>query len=802
MNTFSVSISPMQFDRKPENSEVPQIQSKFVYSGMTYNQLIEHSSQPYSYTIAPAVFKSNNRTKENWTSQQVYMLDFDGTISIEAVIARFKEYDIVPNYYYTTFSHTNSEPRFRVVLLTDFLNSNVEDGNRIRVGLKKVFPEADPSCFGAERMFYGGKESFPLNNEPISFSKLEQMISIYVLEADNGKSRGLMSEDGYRYSNYNSDTRFEPGKSETYLQYLEGLSENKFDFDQLYDRAEIFRDFIDGKWLYHNQLFGIATNLRWLKGGAKLFNDTMKKHNESGITNYSSEKFRIMTYLAHRTYFPTSLKNFSLHPGDWQYGNLITAVRFPVGRIERIQEQELITLAKANEIFERESGRAFNAKDKKIYIFKVPTGFGKTTFLTKLHGQFIAFPTHRLKDEKNKIMNEENRVEHIAIPELPKFGNHEINSKIKCYYDMGLNDAVRKVLMAVATGNDYLKTTTADQNQAQDYLNRLNAKPGNEITVLTTHQRALLSEIPKDTIIFDEDPIKDILSVDVVSFSDLLLFNSNLPKENKFDEALEKIQSAVPGIVMYTDISEVPREVLSDTLVKKHVKTNVVKFVNSLAFIKMPKDGNNIYFITHRPLPVNKKVIIMSATAQTHLYEKLYPERIEVIDISNIEQVGKVYQHTDVSCSRESLDEYSITDIRDEIGHIPVITFKSKKNKFNHIPMEMHFGNLQGYNELTGSDIAVIGTYHYNDLVYRLMGFAVGVNPNSELELKSRMVNYGDYRFRFKTFEDPEMQKIQLGLIEAELIQAVGRSRTLREDCVVELYSNLPLSFSTIKNAA
>ena len=124
------------------------------------------------------------------------------------------------------------------------------------------------------------------------------------------------------------------------------------------------------------------------------------------------------------------------------------------------------------------------------------------------------------------------------------------------------------------------------------------------------------------------------------------------------------------------------------------------------------------------------------------------------------------------------------------------------KHLFNQPTSNMHFGNVLGYNDYEGSDINVVGTPHYNDVVYRLFAYSVGIDPNSEEELKSRQVEYGNYRFCFKTFSSKEMQQIQLGLIESELIQAVGRARVLRHDCVVELYSNLPLAGSIIQKAA
>jgi len=51
-------------------------------------------------------------------------------------------------------------------------------------------------------------------------------------------------------------------------------------------------------------------------------------------------------------------------------------------------------------------------------------------------------------------------------------------------------------------------------------------------------------------------------------------------------------------------------------------------------------------------------------------------------------------------------------------------------------------------------------------------------------------------QFKFQTFNDPELRNIQLNLIEGELIQAVGRARTIRTNAKVQVYSNFPLNIS------
>jgi hypothetical protein len=110
----------------------------------------------------------------------------------------------------------------------------------------------------------------------------------------------------------------------------------------------------------------------------------------------------------------------------------------------------------------------------------------------------------------------------------------------------------------------------------------------------------------------------------------------------------------------------------------------------------------------------------------------------------------------------------------------------------------MYFGNTAGYDSLKGQSINVVGTPHLNNSAYMLYGAVANImlKPNDYI-MDFRLVNYGGFRFKFMCYENDELAMLQIALIESELIQAVGRARALREDCTVNLYSNLPLSVTT-----
>jgi hypothetical protein len=99
---------------------------------------------------------------------------------------------------------------------------------------------------------------------------------------------------------------------------------------------------------------------------------------------------------------------------------------------------------------------------------------------------------------------------------------------------------------------------------------------------------------------------------------------------------------------------------------------------------------------------------------------------------------------------------------------------------------------------LKGQNIAVIGTPHKNEILYLFTAYAMGIDLNQiNLKIKDLKISWKGFSFRFSTYEDQRLRNIQLGAIESELVQAIGRSRSLRTSAEVLVFSNLPLQIST-----
>ena len=95
---------------------------------------------------------------------------------------------------------------------------------------------------------------------------------------------------------------------------------------------------------------------------------------------------------------------------------------------------------------------------------------------------------------------------------------------------------------------------------------------------------------------------------------------------------------------------------------------------------------------------------------------------------------------------------------------------------------------------MAGHDIAVVGTPHMAEQVYKFIAYRMSGNLSYTAHYIP--IVYNGFRFWFYTYDDELLRQIQLWLIQSELEQAVGRARLLRNDCTVYLFSDFPLMHS------
>jgi hypothetical protein len=337
-----------------------------------------------------------------------------------------------------------------------------------------------------------------------------------------------------------------------------------------------------------------------------------------------------------------------------------------------------------------------------------------------------------------------------------------------------------------------------DVDKANLYLDQLSQCTNSTNTILTTHARALFTEFKHDTIIFDEDPLKTLIDIKQMEITDIIkLMYQSYSLSNDLTKIIHNLEASEAGILLKTPSLTLDVEALIENLSLFQLNSNIVSFFSSSFYYKDPHNRNIVHYVTKRNLPDNKKIIILSATLPIDIYMKLYGDKVEVIDIRNVKQKGEVIQYTKRSCSRSELKRYH-ESISSEVGDIPVITFMNYRKYFNNAVQNMYFGNCEGYDTLKGQNIVVVGTPHRNNVVYFLTAAVLGekLNPN-DMMMSLQKIEYNGFRFKFNCYSHSTLRSIQLSLIESDLIQAVGRARTLRTNAIVKIYSNFPLKMSS-----
>jgi hypothetical protein len=801
--TYSITYNPARIEIKPKkysNEMNRHVAGINVPTGVTIQEFADMVSTPNSHSWYGGTY-SNSISNQNWTSTHVFGLDFDGgDKKPEETIQTLQANGINPQLWYSTFSSTPEIPKYRVVL---FAENPITDSNQrdlVYKGLLQLVPYADNSCKNAGRIFFGGIKAVVLNTNPIPNQQLIDATYIAAITSDKGRTRFIPecefpsndAENGKFLSSTNRNNQFSPEYYTTPTTIMGGVLPT-VDWKKARERVKVLDAFLNGEWLYHDQLFGLATNLIYIRGGQRQMKETMQRFNEEGRTHYSENNFNIITYLKKVHYPPKPIHSFSPFEEDADLHDLYSAVVEVRGRIEVIEPIKRMPRVEAEQTFQSKFHEILNKpNDNGIYLFKVPTAIGKTELLTNVNAT-LAFPTHALKCEVKERMT----VPNVLSPDALHFMDAKLNSRLKYYYAAGLVQKATAMIHDVANSSDTLQYDPSDINQAQVYLEQLKLTQESENTVLTTHARALHLNHKHDTIVFDEDPLETMLPIQTAQISDLVKIQLRSRKLfGNLKSYIEDFSNAPAGISQSTPRFTGDPEELIHCIPTLNVQSDVIGLLTSSHFIKDTRDNNTLHYIQQIPLPNKKQIVILSATAPVEIYRALFGERLTMIELTDVEQEGTIIQHTRQSCSRNAMTRYA-DSLSQKVDDLPVITFKRFRSSFKNPVEDMYFGNCSGYDNLKGKDIAVVGTPHRNNVLYHLIAAQINGATTYNHNMTYQIVEYNGFRFKFNCFDDPTLRSIQLSLIESDLIQAVGRARTLRTNATVRVYSNFPLRVAT-----
>lgn len=612
------------------------------------------------------------------------------------------------------------------------------------------------------------------------------------------------------FSNDNTIDSYSGNEKNICPSFKIGMSNGKktflrdFDFTDLYGDCQLYRETIDGSQVLDNyQLFGLMSNLLKIKGGTNKIDEILKVRVEymKDILLRNALKNQIMKLDCS----PCQCDRFCPYSSKCIHGlNLIEQGKLIRGTVQVKGKREVKPLKQAEKELECIFNDIIENKGNGIYIIKAPTGLGKTNLYIKAckdRNMTIAVPTHQLKEQvSEKLMLA--GISHFAIPQLPIM-DFEDREELDRLYD---NSSFEEAYI-------YLKGLAKENKDIERYLKQIKqaSKIKNQ-TIVTTHQRILFNKDFNDICIIDEDIILNgLYKIGSISMNDFNNFYSGLLKmpqlegEKKIVENIyRRINSATEGVVEKMDnFFMLYAQIIEKLIIKeKDIKLDVLGFLNSNYFVKAksPNGAGVIYFITKRELPINKKIIILSATINEMISRKVFGDNIDFYDIGEVEQKGEIWQVPTKSCSKYTINQDKdgmlemVSKIIDKYNpNSKVITYKGYFESISETTM--NFWNTAGRNDKEGDNITIIGTPHINENCYLLLSSILGYNVQLEgSKMKYQPVNKGIYRFYFQTYGSNDfLREIQFYMIESELLQTVGRARTLRNKCRVLVLSNYPV---------
>lgn len=785
------TIDSKEYIKKPKGNEVGMISKRIAKEIYEITDLKNFAKEiaENGRTWCPAIFKSK-RSINNFVSTQIIALDFDGGVSLYDILDRAKKYMLPVLFAYETFSSINMN-KFRTVFIFDKVIDDINTFNYIIAVFMRIFPECDKSCKDVSRMFFGGKKLIYYDERFVEVDKLKMNFELYLKDrygkthykAHLKKFNAIYQTDSYGKKSpsivYNKTTNGEklPKNHKSY---------RKDALNKLYSHCRLYREFIDdSEWLYYQSLYGIAVNLIHVETGKKIFLEAIAN---SQYDTYKRDWGFYMNYFKNNRYAPIQCDKFCPYCDSCLHGsNMLSMIKIKRKEVLRIGEIEYSDIDEVQSELKKYFYKAVNSNDSKIHVIKAQTAIGKTHLYIEYlkntkQPSIIAVPTNKLK---NEIYNEciaagINVIETPSIQEIKDEIPEELYNYIEHLYNTGNHKKVMK----------YLKSKVKDVPVLKEFIDESKAIKNFNGHIITTHQKILYSSdewLSNFNIIVDEDILKTMIKNQIlIEISDIEELLSDYSIPNKVRKHLINIIDLADENTLFSV------EPIGDCK-KIEANFNLNALLNAEKFYS---DGKTVVFYNTPELKENIKYTVLSATADEYIYKTYFGnERVEFYSCPIAKYKGKLIQYADNSYSRRYIEnnEDTYTKIKNTIGDIPQITFK----KYSSDEYGIHFGNSEGCNCMKGQDMAVIGTPHMADFIYKLLAYKIGYNCEHD-QLRYQEVTYNDYKFWFYTYENELMRRIQFWMIESELEQSVGRARLLRENCTVYLFSDFPLRQSEI----
>lgn len=851
-----VSLDTHTYQRKPTGNEYKEIRLNTMndWRKMNIKKLAEMVGEN-GCSMTPTNLIGGLK-EENATAMQLFALDFDSGVPFAKIKAEAEAKGLPIAFAYNTFSSSENCERFRVVFNFEVLIEDMYIAKLILIMLVKIFKDCDSKCTNLDRCFLGGKHLLYVNEKSrIDFEDIYHQF-ILSMKTNNNYSREIKNfcNRNRIYMKDNMPFILQAEKKEQFddfgprviLHNIAGglnssffIGEVNLDYDKKKNNklqsstrenkedntkqrrkniqlkgCRLLEDFFNGEDIGHHGRLGVITNIIHIRSGETKFFETLKATDFDSYDRWLRRKFYLPLYRKQRCSSEWCKYCDSCDHAGTIYETLALDRKIYIEKETYYPREECEKQLNDNLQY------AFHSHALGAHLIEAQTSLGKTTAYKRLVGDnkntrfLIAAPTNALKEQiaddlKGELNAGENELfvtpsvkDNALIPD-------EIREEIARAHDIGNHDCKKKILQGYIDANE---NDTLKNGYILECKRILNGLKGFENTrvIVTTH--AYLMTLSEDflssfTIIIDEDilQLNFFTRTNWISVTSLQeIARQNIPDYSYIAEEMLKSEEDVYYRANYNCDYKPDLDWISEMCFRTRENYGDILYTRSYVKCKDIHTGElGVCYFCPPALP-KLKYIILSATIDSHLYERYFYGQLPVhtYPTKKARYQGHVKQFTYYSVSHSNLDDN--LDIFEKVREInpneplPIITFKAYK-KNNQIRQQynlsdMHFGNSTGRNDLSGKDIAIVGTFYKIESEYKLVANYLGADVNTKADQKPirRRVDYKGRNFLITTYNNPLLREVQLSAIESELEQCVGRARLLRNDCKVYVYSCFP----------
>lgn len=173
--TMPVMIDQTEYTSKPEGSLVGRIKSSLKKNGVVYMTMRQVFDALVSgQSIIPARLDGGLKG-ESWREQSLFLVDFDGGVSLAEARERYEDARLPPAFAYRTFSHSDTCEKFRLAFVVDDAICNGSARDKIMAILIALSGGADAKCTDRARYFNGTDQGGEFYGDTIEVSDVLSM---------------------------------------------------------------------------------------------------------------------------------------------------------------------------------------------------------------------------------------------------------------------------------------------------------------------------------------------------------------------------------------------------------------------------------------------------------------------------------------------------------------------------------------------------------------------------------------------------------------------------------------------------